>query len=85
MLTLLEAALWTEKYRPKTLDEIVNQEEIVSRLKEFVKRGTMPHCLFAGPPGTGHTIHHNLFQYDYYYAGGWTHSLCVDVLRVQEK
>ena len=50
-----EAALWTEKYRPKSLDDIVDQEEIVSRLKEFVKNGTMPHCLFAGPPGTGKT------------------------------
>ncbi len=50
-----DAALWTEKYRPKTLDEIVDQEEIVARLKEFVKKGTMPHCLFAGPPGTGKT------------------------------
>jgi len=45
----LEAALWTEKYRPKRLDDIMDQEEIVSRLKDFVKRGTMPHCLFAGP------------------------------------
>ncbi|MEK6919439.1 MAG: replication factor C small subunit [Thermoproteota archaeon] len=51
----MEAALWTEKYRPKTLDEIQDQEEVVSRLKEFVKNGTMPHCLFAGPPGTGKT------------------------------
>ncbi len=51
----MEAALWTEKYRPKSLDEIRDQEEIVSRLKEFVKNGTMPHCLFAGPPGTGKT------------------------------
>src|SRR3989441_12964235 len=33
----------------------MDQEEIVSRLKDFVKRGTMPHCLFAGPPGTGRT------------------------------
>src|SRR5260370_4171664 len=48
-----EAAIWKEKYRPKSLDEIVDQEEIVSRLKEFVKRGAMPHCLFAGPAGTG--------------------------------
>ncbi|HEX9240176.1 MAG TPA: AAA family ATPase, partial [Candidatus Bathyarchaeia archaeon] len=65
-MTSLEAALWTEKYRPKTLDEIVDQEEIVSRLKEFVKRGAMPHCLFAGPPGTGKTtaalcLAHDLF------------------------
>ncbi len=62
----MEAALWTEKYRPKLLDEIRNQEEIVSRLKEFVKNGTMPHCLFAGPPGTGKTtaalcLAHDLF------------------------
>ena len=47
--------LWTEKYRPKTLDEIVDQKEIVDRLKGFVKALSMPHCLFAGPPGTGKT------------------------------
>src|SRR6058998_2305752 len=62
----MEAALWTEKYRPKNLDEIQDQEEIVSRLKEFVRSGTMPHCLFAGPPGTGKTtaalcLAHDLF------------------------
>ena len=51
----MEAALWTEKYRPRTLAEIRDQEEIVSRLKEFVKSRTMPHSLFAGPPGTGKT------------------------------
>ncbi len=51
----MEAALWTEKYRPKTLGEIRDQEEIVSRLKEFVENKTMPHCLFAVPPGTGKT------------------------------
>jgi len=62
----LEAALWTEKYRPKSLDDIMDQKEIVSRLKDFVRRGTMPHCLFAGPPGTGKTtaglcLAHDLF------------------------
>ncbi len=66
MLTLMEPALWTEKYRPKTLSEIIDQEEIVSRLQEFVKRAAMPHCLFAGPPGTGKTtaalcLAHDLF------------------------
>ncbi|HET7404734.1 MAG TPA: replication factor C small subunit [Candidatus Bathyarchaeia archaeon] len=62
----MEAALWTEKYRPRSLGDIIDQEEIVSRLQEFVKRAAMPHCLFAGPPGTGKTtaalcLAHDLF------------------------
>ncbi|MEM3793554.1 MAG: replication factor C small subunit [Candidatus Bathyarchaeia archaeon] len=58
--------MWTEKYRPRTLDEIRDQAEIVSRLKKFVEDRSMPHCLFAGPPGTGKTtaalcLAHDLF------------------------
>lgn len=46
---------WTEKYRPKTLDEVVGLEDIVERLKAYVKEKNMPNLLFAGPPGTGKT------------------------------
>ena len=51
----MAVAMWAEKYRPSTLNEIRNQTEIVSRLKKFVETKAMPHCLFAGPPGTGKT------------------------------
>lgn len=44
---------WVEKYRPQRLDDIVGQEHIVKRLKHYVKTGSMPHLLFAGPPGVG--------------------------------
>ena len=50
-----EHSMWTEKYRPHSFDEIKGQEEIVKRIKAFVKQKNMPHVLFAGPAGVGKT------------------------------
>lgn len=47
--------IWIEKYRPRTLDEIVGQKPIVERLKAYVKTKNVPHLIFAGPAGTGKT------------------------------
>lgn len=47
--------IWVEKYRPKTLSEVVGQDDIVERLQAYVKAGNMPHLLFAGPAGVGKT------------------------------
>ena len=47
--------MWIEKYRPKTIDEIIGQDETKTRLKGFVEAKSLPHLLFAGPPGTGKT------------------------------
>ncbi len=46
---------WTEKYRPKILDEIMGRDYIVMRLKSYVQNRSMPHLLFAGPAGVGKT------------------------------
>ncbi len=47
--------IWIEKYRPKILDDVVGQDEIVERLKAYVKTKNVPHLMFAGPAGTGKT------------------------------
>lgn len=47
--------VWTEKYRPDTLSEVVGQDEITNRLEAFVEKKSIPHMLFAGPAGTGKT------------------------------
>lgn len=46
---------WTEKYRPKTLDQMVGQKHILPRLKMYIEKKSMPNLLFAGPPGVGKT------------------------------
>ncbi|MCC6015755.1 MAG: replication factor C small subunit [Desulfurococcaceae archaeon] len=66
MSSKLEELLWVEKYRPKSLKDIVNQEEVVKRLMKFVEEKNMPHLLFAGPPGTGKTTAALALAHDLY-------------------
>ena len=89
----MEAALWTERYRPRTLNEMRNQDENVRRLKKFVEIKSMPHCLFAGPPGIGKTtaalcLAHDLFgerYMDLYLELNASDARGIDVIRTTVK
>ena len=47
--------MWSEKYRPKKLSEVVDQKEIVKGIGNLIKSPDIPHMLFAGPAGVGKT------------------------------
>jgi len=58
--------MWTEKYRPTKLKEIIGQKPIIDRLKKFLVEGDLPHLLFSGPAGTGKTTAILAFAHELY-------------------
>ncbi|HLC86198.1 MAG TPA: replication factor C small subunit [Candidatus Nanoarchaeia archaeon] len=49
------SSIWTEKFRPKSFDEVAGQRDTVKKLKALVESKNLPHMLFSGPPGIGKT------------------------------
>ena len=48
--------LWTEKYRPTTIDEYVFRDENQKhQVQGWIDSGAIPHLLFSGAPGVGKT------------------------------
>jgi replication factor C small subunit len=53
--TDLANLMWSEKYRPKKLGQVVDQKEIIKGISNLIKSPDIPHMLFAGPAGVGKT------------------------------
>lgn len=67
-----EANIWIEKYRPKTLDDIVLSKEDRIFFEALRDKQEIPHLLYAGTAGVGKTslakiIINNVLQCDYLY------------------
>ena len=63
--------LWTEKYRPSTIDEYVFKDDRQrQQVQSWIDSGTIPHLLFSGAPGVGKTtlakILLNALEIDHY-------------------
>lgn len=75
-------ALFTEKYRPKNLDELILPERVMNKFKN----GLTQNMLFAGSPGTGKTSTAkaiiNQFELPYLYINA-SRDTSVDVIRTQ--
>ncbi len=47
--------IWTDKYAPKELDEIVSHDLNIQILENLIKKRNMPHVIFYGKSGIGKT------------------------------
>ena len=64
--------VWIEKYRPRNLNEVIGQQEVISRLKAYVKGKNLPHLIFTGPVGTGKTTSAIALAKELYGGENWT-------------
>jgi DNA polymerase III delta prime subunit len=48
-------SLWTERYRPSTLEEYVGNEHLKEKIQGYLETGDIPHLLLFGKAGTGKT------------------------------
>ena len=46
---------WIEKYRPKTLDDVIDHDEKISTLENLIVNNELLNMLFYGCPGSGKT------------------------------
>ncbi len=47
--------VWTEKYRPQSIDACIVSERIKAEFKSFVNEGQFTHLMLSGGPGIGKT------------------------------
>ncbi|AFV24375.1 replication factor C small subunit 2 [Methanolobus psychrophilus R15] len=62
--------LWTVKYRPSNLGEVLGNEESIDMIRRLVRSRNLPHMVFHGPENTGKSsaafaMAHEIYGEDY--------------------
>lgn len=52
---VVSGTLWTEVYRPTSLEDVALAPETRAVLQSYLEAGEIPHVMFLGPPGSGKT------------------------------
>lgn len=78
----LKHPVWTKKYEPTSLDEIVGHNTIIERLRSYSQTKSFPNLVFSGPTGVGKTVSAKCFANSLYHTqldqnilhmdGAWT-------------
>ena len=55
MTNIVADALWVERYRPQTIDDVIMPERLKNMFKSYVTDGTVPNMLISGTAGIGKT------------------------------
>lgn len=55
---------WVEAYRPRTLKDVVGNQDTVERLQAIASTGNLPNLILCGPPGTGKCVRSDCLAYE---------------------
>ena len=79
--------LWTEKYRPQTIDECILPNHIKKTFKDYIAQGELPTFLLTGTAGVGKTTVAKALcaevGADYIFINGSDEGRSIDVLRTR--
>lgn len=75
---------WLKKYEPQSLVNLIDHENVIEQLQEFVQKSNFPHLLISGPPGSGRLTAVQGFLRDLYGSDYQNHILLLNAFDRKE-
>lgn len=51
----VDSTIWVEKYKPTEIEDVLVEEHLKDKFKQYINTKDIPNLLFQGPPGNGKT------------------------------